>query len=383
MKIAYLCISILPSRNANSVHVMKMAQALIQEGNEVTVFAPDRPGTEEGVEDLAQFYGTEVSVPVEKLSWPAHRGRPYVFARHAARRAVECGVDLAYGRSLHACYFAARAGLPVVFETHAPMERFNVVERWMLRRLLRRGNFRHLVVISEALRRLYVEPGHISPERVLVAHDAADPPRSGEGRDPLPPAPLRVGYVGHLYPGRGIEVLVHLAEHCPWAEFHAIGGRPAEIEDWRARTAQLPNLTFHGFLPPAVVDAYRCACDVLLAPYQRTVTIEGQGDTSKWMSPLKIFEYMAAGRAILCSDLPVLHEVLTDGETTLFCPPDDHASWVRALERLRDPQLREQLGKRTREVFAANYTWRRRAERVLAPLAAAPAGVVPETAAPQ
>jgi glycosyltransferase involved in cell wall biosynthesis len=84
------------------------------------------------------------------------------------------------------------------------------------------------------------------------------------------------------------------------------------------------------------------------------------------MSPLKTFEYMASGKAILCSDLPALREVLAHEQTALLCKPDDPQCWKAALERLRDePGLRQRLGERAKSEFEAKYTWKARAENVL------------------
>jgi len=366
MRIAYLSTAVLPSRLANSVHVMKMCRALAGEGHQVLLLAPDRPGTERGVDDVHGFYGVERSFEIEKCAWPAFPGKSYLCAYRMARRARRFGADLVYGRFLHGCYLAARSGLPVVYETHAPGTGAGPVARRMHVGLLRSPRLSHVVVISEALRRMHLAEGLIAPGRVVVAHDAADPMPADSVPEPIAGDGLRIGYVGHLYAGRGVELILHLAASCPWAHFHLVGGTDADVAEWRARSSGRTNLTFHGFLPPNRLDAYRLALDVLLAPYERTVTIQGEGDTSRWMSPLKIFEYMAAGKAIVCSDLPVLHEVLTHERTALLCDPDEPEAWVGALERLhREPDLRAALGARARVEFEAEHTWAARARRVL------------------
>jgi glycosyltransferase involved in cell wall biosynthesis len=90
------------------------------------------------------------------------------------------------------------------------------------------------------------------------------------------------------------------------------------------------------------------------------------------MSPLKVFEYMAAGKAIVCSDLPVLREVLEHERTALLVPPDDRDAWVGALVRLaRDVPFRHCLGAAARRELEDKYTWQRRAQRVLEGIAEA------------
>jgi glycosyltransferase involved in cell wall biosynthesis len=364
LKIAYVANSIIPSRTANSIHVMKMCAAFARAGHDVTLLVPGRPERAKDVGDAFGYYGVRESFRVVALPWGRVTGKAYLFAWRAARAARASGADLCYGRMVHACYFAARAGLPVKFESHAPVTDFDAVGAWMFRRLLRHPRFRGLVVISDALRRHY-EAGYGAPGRaIVVAPDAADEapvPAAARGGDRL-----KVGYVGHLYRGRGIELIVRLAERCPWAEFHVVGGLPEDIEVWRGRCRSVGNLRFHGFCPPSDVRSRIAEFDVVLAPYQRAVTTYGERhDTSQWMSPLKIFEYMAAAKPMVASDLPVLREVLNDSNAVLV-DPESVDAWAEAIGRLRDPGLRGRIGSGAHRDFLASHTWEQRARRVLA-----------------
>lgn len=178
---------------------------------------------------------------------------------------------------------------------------------------------------------------------------------------------LRVGYIGHLYEGRGVDLIIELARRCPWLHMHVVGGESGDVRHWQEASRTVDNIIFHGYVRPAETVDYRDMCDVLVAPYQQVVKVAGnQVDTSKWMSPLKIFEYMASSKAIVCSDLPVLREVLTDGENALLCKADDVDAWCAAMERLRDDvDLRKALGERAYRDYVNKYTWEQRAARLL------------------
>ena len=159
-----------------------------------------------------------------------------------------------------------------------------------------------------------------------------------------------------------------LARNMPDVDFHVVGGTEADLARWRAHAnGNGSNLVFHGHVPAGRTEAYRRAVDVLLAPYQSTVHgAGGRADIGRWMSPLKIFEYMGSDRAMIVSVLPLLREIVTDGETALLAPPDDVNAWVGAVERLRDPAVRQAIAKRARERLAARHTWVQRAADVLA-----------------
>ena len=98
-------------------------------------------------------------------------------------------------------------------------------------------------------------------------------------------------------------------------------------------------------------------------PYEERVYLR-QGDLSTFYSPMKLFEYLAAGRAILSSDLPALREILHEGNAILL-PPDDVEAWDRGLKRVAaDPALRRRLGQQSK-MEARSHSWQERSRRVL------------------
>ena len=144
------------------------------------------------------------------------------------------------------------------------------------------------------------------------------------------------------------------------------GGRDDQVDEWRARQRG-GSVVFHGWRPHADVLASMQRMDVLVAPYQATsMGVGGAVDISAYMSPLKIFEYMASGRPLVTSDLPVLREVLVDGETALLRDPADIDGWADAIRLLlADDRLAGDLTTNALDTLRASYTWDRRAESIL------------------
>lgn len=318
-------------------------------------------------EQLFEYYGVAERFEIRWVPRPAVRGQEQIYGTIAAARALAARTDVLYGRHIRSCWTAAVTGIrPVVFEAHHPIVGGNPINHRLFRHMIGMRSFLGLVVITDALRSHFEDRYPMLQGKVYVAADGADP--APQAVQPLPIGEserLRVGYVGHLYEGRGIELIAALAERCPWAEFHLVGGTDADVAAWRRRTAGSPNLYFHGFHPPGQVDGYRAAMDVLVAPYQRSVAVNQGGlDTSSWMSPLKVFEYMAAGKAIIASDLPVLREVLSK-ENALLVNPEAIEDWTVALEQLRDPDRRRRLGRRALADFTSHHSWTRRARSVV------------------
>jgi glycosyltransferase involved in cell wall biosynthesis len=160
--------------------------------------------------------------------------------------------------------------------------------------------------------------------------------------------------------------MISLAYLLPEITFLLVGGETAEIERFQEKITRLDlhNIVFAGFVSNAELPVFQSVCDFLLMPYQAEVAGSSGGEIARYLSPMKLFEYMACGRAILSSDLPVLREVLNEHNSVLL-PPDDVDAWTAAIRTLcADPAQRAQLGDRARQ-DASRYTWERRAEKVL------------------
>jgi glycosyltransferase involved in cell wall biosynthesis len=163
--------------------------------------------------------------------------------------------------------------------------------------------------------------------------------------------------------------MLALARRFTDLRFLWVGGEPAAVSAWQSRLAdeQVYNVRLTGFVENARLPLYQAACDVLLMPYERRIAVSGGGDTAEFANPMKAFEYLASGRPILASDLPVMREVL-DPELALLLPPQDEAAWADALAAmLDDPARRRSMGEAARTA-AQGYSWQARAEKALAGL---------------
>jgi glycosyltransferase involved in cell wall biosynthesis len=341
---------------------MKMCQAMAYNGHQVTLLVSDVSGGEKKVKDSYAFYGVKRSFSIIKMAWPPLPGKNFIFSILASLKAKSLNPDFVYSRHLTSAFFCSILRIPIVFESHTILYNYAKLERWMFLRLLNSRSLKRVVVISEALKQLYKNMG-IDDKRFLVAHDGADAVIEEEAIKNKA-GKISVGYIGHLYAGRGMEIIAAIASRCAFADFYIIGGTEKDIAFWKAILAAQTNIFFHGFLTPSEVEKHRSSFDVLLAPYQKKVTVAGRGDTSEFMSPLKIFEYMAARKPIVVSDLPVLREVFNE-KNSILVGPEDIDGWVDALERLKNQELRDAISRQAYEDFIANYTWDKRSQKVL------------------
>lgn len=383
MKIAIPAPGEIPTRRANTIQVMKMAQALAKCGHQLLLMVPgSRPADPpaELKERLSRHYGLESSLfnaaEVWQIEWLATSPtwRRYDFALAAVRRARGWGCDVLYTRLPQAACLASWSGLPTILEVHDMPH--SATASWLFRLFLRGRGSRRLVVITrqllQDLSQRFALPSR--PGFVLIAPDGVDLQRYANLPEPavarrrlgLPEERFTAGYTGHLYAGRGIELILQIARGVPEMSFLIVGGEPSDVQRVRqqADTAGLQNVFLTGFVPNAELPLYQAACEALLMPYQQRVAASSGGDIAPYLSPMKAFEYLACGRAILCSDLPVLQEIFHAGNAILL-PKEDPAAWMEALQRLlADPELRQRLATQARQ-DASRYTWEQRAANLL------------------
>ncbi len=371
--IVYIAPSFIPSQSANSVHVMKMCQAFSRMGYRVNLVGMGGKGGYSKYEkqEIFDFYGVQPIFDINLIFVGITRGAESVLAIKTWGFLKRLSRDkiLVYSRLLYGAVVSVLLGYRVIYETHEiPQNSFRLLlERW----LTKRGNLLKLVVISQALKDLYTSRvlDSFSKVPIQVAHDAADVLTYENQSVSLEEqvsrsAVLQLGYIGSLHEGRGIDIIIGMAKLTPECFYHIIGGRDEDIA--RCRRHGVKNVFFYGHVAPALVKYYLREMDVLLMPYQKTVRIDsGSRNTASWMSPMKMFEYMASHRPVVSSDLPVLREILSHGVNSLLVAPDDVDAWVKAVEKLKSSSLRRNLAGQAYLDFTRLHTWDIRAGDVL------------------
>jgi len=178
----------------------------------------------------------------------------------------------------------------------------------------------------------------------------------------LPLEKFLVVYTGHLYAWKGIDTVVEAAAECadPNIRFVIVGGTQKDVRVYRERVRiqKIQNITFLGHKPKKDIPSYLMAADALLLPNSAKTT-----ESVLYTSPIKLFEYMAAGIPVIASDMPSIRSVLSS-ENAFFFSPDDRNSLLQKIFYVRDHK--EESGKKalqaTRDV--SPYTWRNRAEKI-------------------
>jgi glycosyltransferase involved in cell wall biosynthesis len=380
-----------PTEKAHGFQIAKMCEAMARRGADVVLLHPRRRQPDPSLvgRDPFDFYRVERNFRVRELPnvdvlraerFLPHRAIQAVAAvhslawgRYAARMARRLGADLFCTRDAFVGYWLTALGLPTLLEMHALP---GSLQRRVVRRCFGRHSFRRLVTLTHPLRSTYEDVGAPRAKSVVLP-DAVDlrqfdplPDRATcRDRVGLPQDRLIVGYIGGfrmMGAGKGIPDLIRAFSGVAGSAailLVCVGG-PADAVPALRETARVCGLAdgqvrLVNRVPNYEVPVWMRALDVATVPSPSLPHY-------RWCaSPLKVFEYMAAGVPILATDLPAVREVLTHGRTAWLVRPDDPEHLRDGLDRLlRDPDLRATLAQEARRHVEA-FTWDRRAERFL------------------
>lgn len=381
MRIAYCTNVRLPSERAHGHQIAKVTETLRDMGHEIEIFAPFRKNTIQ--QSFESYYGISSPIRLHHIgsidgiaAWwaPGILGLKlvnFLFGRALRNllRTRKKDFDAIYTRTPELLPYVTGLGIPVIVELHR-------IPRMGINGFLKQlRKCRLIVALTSPMRQALIDMG-VSDVPVIVEgdgvdlHDFEDLPNADDTRSSLGVAkgePLIV-YAGQLKSMglskgvpellKALDVLVRRGLH-----FRAVIAGGPEAEKHRFMDG-LPDdlrshVTFTGHLPHLKIPTLLTAADVLVYPAPKSDHPFYVRDTS----PLKLFEYMAAGRPIVSADLPPIHDAL-DPTMATFCPPGDGDALASAILHVLEHKEEALQKARQARSHVEQFTWQKRMERI-------------------
>jgi glycosyltransferase involved in cell wall biosynthesis len=392
VRIVYFADIRLPLERANGIQTMETCHALGMRGHDVDLIV--RPDTHTPPREPFAYYGL---APISRLRIERAPVRGHAAARRLGYLAFALGraagrdrADVLFTRDLGLASLLLRLPAtlraPLVYESHgyAPEVAAALPTLVATAARPRAGKLRRLaarearvwhtadgyVTITAALAADLAER-HGARDRIAVIPDGVriDADAASAIHDPAsaarrtPDSRVIVAYAGHLYAWKGVDVLLEALALVEGAHGLIVGGHAAEPDLARVRGVAerlgiMNRVTFTGMVEPAQVAERLRGATVLALPNPESAI------STRFTSPLKLFEYMAAGRPIVASNLPSIREILHDDIDALLVTPGNAPALADAIRRLiADPALSDRLAAAALAA-APQYSWARRAERL-------------------
>ena len=357
----------LPIEKARGVQVVNITRALadeacnvelIQTGNDISGIYRHY-----GITPSPWFVPTSISRSIGFGGFKLQSNKIFNFRLSRHIDSLKNKPDLIISRHLKTAYHLLRhhKDIPLLYDAHEVFSESSTnpkniaaLEK-MESFVLHHASF--VTAISESLREdlklryEFDKPVHIVRTATAVPPDMPTKDYSGPGR--------HIIYTGSLYEWKGVEDIIeagqHLDETC---HITVIGGNEEQIAVLKKRLgAHAVKFSFYPFMPHDRIQHYLQDACIALLP-------NSPGSVSRWTSPLKLFEYLANGCAIIASDIPTIRELLTENQACFYNSGDARAL-AGCINKLNEnPQLAENLGRQGHKL-AQLHDWSHRARQIL------------------
>lgn len=375
MRITYIANIRIPTEKAHGIQIMKMCEAFANAGNEVNLVVPRRLNNIN--EDAFEYYDVKENFEITKLPildlimfgkigfWI----QSFIFAKFATIYSLFKKADIIYSRDELPVYFLSFFKRNLVLEVHVAKKNF-ISER-VFRKSLK------IIAITRGLIDFYIKKYGTSKNKILWVPDAVDLKEFSALPDKekcrnvyhLPLDKKIIGYVGKfktMGKSKGIGLLIKAFPEILKKEKSAflllVGVDKRELPEIENLFVKLGidkscyKIITH--LPRKEAFYYLKASDVLLMNYPN---IEHY---ALYMSPMKLFEYMASGNPIVSSSLPSVKEILNEKNSILINSDDSNKISEAAISLLENKSLSEKISKQA-YIDVQEYTWDKRIKKII------------------
>lgn len=367
MKIAYVCVDpgiALFGRKGASVHVQEMIREFRAAGHDVHAYVV-RLGDDvpTDLEDLPVTHIKIDKAPVkqrEELTMQA--------AATIAEHILRDGADFIYERYSLFSDVLARTNLPSVLEVNAPLideqrthrELHHEDTAWQ--RLAQQVEAaRATICVSDMVTDWVLS--HVSAGNAHKVHTVPN----GVSTSRITPQPAQehpsvATFVGTLKPWHGTADAIRAAalKKSDWT-LRIIGDGPERAELEALADELGVEVDFRGAVPPADMPAHLAGSSIGIAPYP---AVDNEAD--QYFSPLKVYEYMAAGLPVVASRVGQIPSIIRDGETGVLTQPSNPEELANVLDMLVDaPEIRSRMGAVGRRQAIEQHSWTMIAQKIL------------------
>ena len=356
MKIAYIAETSLTNRSAYTQHVIKMCDAFSQINHNVTLFLPLVKTKTKFTSIKKKFILNSKKKFFIKSILNTKSSNFFlrlIFGLKVALKLKREKFDIILTRSFIASLFLSLFKIYHFLEIHSELR--SLTKFYMINlNFINSKYIEKKILISKALNKIY----KIDKEKVLILHDGVD--INNFKKNKLFKKIKIATYVGSFYKGRGIEIIEELAKKFKNIEFRLYGKKNEDIKE------QSKNIKFLGHIEYSKVPLALSKSHILLMPYSHQVSVRAKNiNTANYCSPLKMFDYLAAGKIIMSSKLDGICEILKHKKNAIIVNKYHKDNWIIELNKLLKNKYNVNKISKNSFITAKKNTWNRRANKII------------------
>ncbi len=364
MKICYLTNSAIPSTAASSIQIVKMCEAFSQLSNEVILITTNVSNKE----NIFDHYNVKFKFIFKKIKrfkrFPLGL-KYYLFSIFSILESFKYKPDIYITRNFFTCFLLVILKKKIIMELHHDLKIESRVVNFLAKKLkfLNSKHIQKIIAITQGVKKEYVDKKIISKTKIVVLPSGSSIKKKFDFS--YKKNFFNIGYFGSLYKSRGLDIIYKLARIDTRNQYHLYGDLN-KVREFKFKKS-LKNMHIHNYVPYKDVPKNLSKMDILLMPYTSSVTVAGDvGDITKFTSPLKLFDYLSAGKIIMCSKLDILKEIIQDKQNAIFIKNFRNIfSWKKEIDKLSNQPQKRYIMSKNNHNLSKKYSLKERAKKII------------------
>ena len=365
MRIAYIFNSSLPSYNPGSLQVIKTCEGIIKNGHKVTLITPNT-----GLQlSVKKFYDLKKIPKIIRLKFfnkfPLGLNY-YLFSILAVLSILKHKYDVFITRNIFTLIVLVLFKKKVIIEIHHDFSIESRIVNFLIYNFnfLNNKNVIKIIAITKPVKNFLLKNFEIAKSKIEIVPSASNIRVNFQNLKKK--KRFNIGYFGSLEKGKGADFVGALSKLDNYNNYFIYGGTFEKMEKFEKKFKN-KNLKLSSYIPYEKIKKIISKMDILLLPTNTKIikASGGVGNLAKFTSPLKLFDYLASGKLIICSNLNVLNEIINNGKNCIVIKNLKKLNWLKEIQSVNKNLYRINKIKKNAHETSKKYTYFNRARMIL------------------
>jgi glycosyltransferase involved in cell wall biosynthesis len=365
MKICYLANSSIPSTTANSIAIIKICEAFSQLKHDVSLITAN---VREENSHIFKFYDVKFKFNIKGINY--FKKFPlginyYLFSLISVFQSLKFKPDFYITRNFFTCFVLILFKKKVIIELHSDLKNESRVVKFLVKytNYLKSKSIIKIILISNGLKKEYLKKKYIDKKKILLLPSGSAIKENFNFI--IKKKSFKIGYFGSLHQSRGFDLIVKLSRIDKLNTYYIYGNLRQALKINFKNNSK--NLIVNNHVPYKEIPKILNKMDILLMPYTSSITMSGNvGDMTNYTSPLKLFDYLCSGKIIICSNFPILKEVIKENKNAIFVKNFlNHYSWKNEIFKLRNQVSKQFIISKNNYLLSKKFNLSNRAKSIL------------------
>ena len=361
MKIFYLSNNAFPANIASSLQTIKMCEAFSSLNHEVTLVCP---GTRKFNQSINKFYNIKKKfkiLRIEKFKSFPLGFKYYIFSLISIFISLNQKPDIFITRNFFTSFLLVLFNKKHILELHHDIKIESRIVQFLISKLsyLKSKKIVKFVAITKNVKNYYVNNFNLNEKKILVSPSGSSLEikfKFNINKN------LNIGYFGSIYKSRGADIIISLSKIDKKNNYYLYGN----LNNYKNYKNISNNLKLINFVPHKDLFKHLSRMDVLLIPYLSKVTASGDvGNIINYTSPLRLFDYLSSGKAIMASDISVLKEIINNNNAIFVKNFGNIQSWKMEINKLKNCKSKRLIMSKNNYKLSKKFKLKTRAKKIL------------------